>query len=140
MPETRPAALTAEELAEGQALWDACAADEAFSVGDDFEEWVYSYFDRVLATIEEQEQTIATLKGALEEERRKFQRETLRTSEQAVLLARTEALLSPNHAPGSWARGCRECALVGDIRELLARPIGVERVLARKEAQGELPG
>lgn len=75
------------------------------------------------ALLLEAQTEIAALKGALEQERKKFQLETLRTSEQAILLAKIEAMLAPNHAPGAWARGCRECALVGEIRELLAKPI-----------------
>lgn len=71
------------------------------------------------------------LREALEDERGKFQRETLRTSDQAMLLEEAEAALRDQHEPDSAAarigrRGeCARCALVLRIRTLRKTPINV---------------
>ena len=69
------------------------------------------------------DETIRELKAALEEERRKFQAETLRTSALTQLLIRAEAILCPDHEPGAWSRNCERCAVVADSRKLRATPI-----------------
>jgi hypothetical protein len=74
------------------------------------------------------------LREALEDERGKFQRETLRTSAQAQLLARAEALLCNNHGPGAWAKGCERCALVGEMQVLRETPINAAAALGTTEA------
>lgn len=66
---------------------------------------------------------MADWKLAFEQEREKFQRETLRTSELHQMLTRMVELHCPTHAPGPWARGCWQCALVGEAQALLAKPV-----------------
>lgn len=63
------------------------------------------------------------IEAALTEERRKFQRETLRTSELSVLLKRFADKHRHHHTPGPWSRDCDLCALVGEADALLAKPI-----------------
>lgn len=67
--------------------------------------------------------SIRELKAALEEEQRKFQAETLRTSALTQLLVRAEAVLCPEHEPGAWSRSCERCSVVADSRKLRATPI-----------------
>lgn len=62
-------------------------------------------------------------KKAYEEEAKKFQQETIRTSEQSALLREWAALHEAEHGPGPWARDCVRCKLVGDTHALLAKPI-----------------
>lgn len=62
-------------------------------------------------------------KQAFEQEREKFQRETLRTSELTQMLTKLVALHCPVHSPGPWARGCWQCKLVGDAQALLGKPV-----------------
>jgi hypothetical protein len=72
---------------------------------------------------------VERLQAALDEERRKFQQETLRTSEQVVLLVKWKERCEDEHAPGPWARGCKWCALVGETTELLSRPINTAKAM-----------
>ena len=65
----------------------------------------------------------AATEAALNEERAKFQQETRRTSELSVLLKRWADRHEAEHGPGPWAKGCEVCALVGESRALLGRPI-----------------
>ncbi|MGN6521319.1 MAG: hypothetical protein ACTHK2_18070 [Dokdonella sp.] len=82
--------------------------------------------------------------AAFDEERRKFQLETLRTSEQADVLRRMIDVLKDDHEPGPWSRNCSRCALVAEARELLARPVNAPQLrgfsvewLARKLAEND---
>jgi hypothetical protein len=62
-------------------------------------------------------------KQAYENEALKFQQETRRTSEQAVLLGEWLNTHLRIHKPGPWAKDCELCALVGRTQELLLRPL-----------------
>ena len=68
------------------------------------------------------------IEAALIEERRKFQQETLRTSELSALLKRFADKHRHQHTPGPWSRGCDLCALVGEADELLGKPINTDGV------------
>lgn len=63
------------------------------------------------------------LQLALNEERLKFQRETLRTSMMAAVLRGFIEKLQPEHEIGAWSRGCDLCVLVSEADALLKRPI-----------------
>ena len=79
------------------------------------------------------EQRIAELEAALDEERAKFQNETLRTSELTQLLLRFAHLHTDRgHAPGAWSRTCIDCELVVEARALISKPINV-RALGQSE-------
>lgn len=65
---------------------------------------------------------------AFNAEREKFQRETLRTSEQATLLRKWMERHIREHYPGPWSRGCEVCALVGETEALLAKPINAAAI------------
>lgn len=67
---------------------------------------------------------------ALNEERRKFQQETRRTSELAGMLQQFVDKLKPSHDFGPWSRECDLCRLVSDAETLLAKPINTPGVLA----------
>ena len=71
---------------------------------------------------------------AYREEARKFQQETLRTSELTQLLQRFVNDVHPEHTPGAWSRGCVRCELVKTAMELLARPINA--AIAQEKANG----
>jgi hypothetical protein len=61
--------------------------------------------------------------AALDEERRKFQAETRRTSELTRLLQKWVARHEQEHGAGPWSRDCDLCALVGESKALMDRPI-----------------
>lgn len=61
--------------------------------------------------------------AALNEERRKFQQETLRTSELSALLQKFVGKLKPEHEEGPGSRGCDLCRLVAEAEALLAKPV-----------------
>lgn len=68
------------------------------------------------------------IEAALNDERRKFQQETRRASEQARLLQQFVDKLKPDHYSGPWSRDCDLCRLVTESEELLARPINAPGV------------
>jgi Lar family restriction alleviation protein len=61
--------------------------------------------------------------AALNEERRKFQQETLRTSELTQMLSKFVEEMHREHEQGAWSKGCVRCQLVAEAKELLSRPI-----------------
>jgi len=67
---------------------------------------------------EQQGDPASWMPAAYEEERRKFQRETLRTSALTRLLREAADLLLDDHAPGAWSRDCPRCALVARVNRL----------------------
>jgi hypothetical protein len=58
-----------------------------------------------------------------EEERRKFQDETLRTSELSQLLALWLEIYEPGHNHGPDFKSCIRCKLVHKSKELIAKPV-----------------
>jgi len=85
--------------------------------------------ERMLPLIASHEKREAELVEALEEERKKFQQETLRTSESAVLLKRWIERARYHNHDNTWsgAKNCEWCTLVGDSVELLEAPINLRR-------------
>lgn len=69
------------------------------------------------------------LEATLNEERRKFQTETLRTSELSAMLRRFIDKLAPEHTAGPWSRDCDLCRLVSEATTLLDKPINAIGVL-----------
>lgn len=65
----------------------------------------------------------AKWKAAYEEEARKFQQETLRTSELHQMLSKLVEMHYPRHSPGPWSKGCWQCELIGKAQELLDKPV-----------------
>lgn len=93
------------------------------------------FFDKTWdAAKREDEQRIAAVVEAVDEERVKFQNETLRTSELTALLLRFEKLHEDRgHEPGAWSRTCIDCELVAEARALMAKPINVRALAGQTE-------
>lgn len=100
----------------------------------------------VIATFAEARASLAQLtpvplepspwKLAYEGEAAKFQQETRRTSELSALLQRWIERHEAEHEPGPWSRSCAVCALVGESRALLVRPINEARAALAQPAGG----
>ena len=73
---------------------------------------------------------LAAVVEALEQERQKFQRETLRTSELSVMLLR---FIQKHHDKGCraerWPKSCDVCDLMLEGETLLAKPLNGPRVV-----------
>lgn len=65
---------------------------------------------------------------ALEEERRKFQLETLRTSELSQLISRWLDIYESGHDYGHDFKNCIRCKLVAESKELLVKPVNAQQL------------
>lgn len=125
-----PITLSARDIGGLLATIDAERSDKAY------EAWLREQYRDSVATIAQQAGTIRELKAALEEEQRKFQAETLRTSALTQLLVRAEAVLCPEHEPGAWSRSCERCSVVADSRKLRATPINAAALTSTEARDG----